>query len=238
LTRNALAWRVPSKSHVGSLITEILPLAAGAAISPTILTLSVLILSGPHGKARQTVFTIVNVALMAAFAIFGANYLSHIAGKHHSGKVHTASLMVDITLGVVLILLAVREHFTPAKDTERDQADDASKSKGLAIPRYALLGVVMTITNFTTLALFLPALKVIGVSHSPSSDKLVAEIFLVIVATITAWLPLLLTAVAPKPAARILGGINQFTTTYKHQIVEGVFLIFGIYLLVKGLRGS
>ena len=223
---------------MGSLITEILPLAAGAAISPTILTLSVLILSGPHGKARQTVFTIVNIGVMSAVAVFGANYLGHVADKHHSGKVHTGSLVVDITLGVVLILLAVREHFTPAKDTEKDQADDAAKSKGIAIPRYALLGVVMTITNFTTLALFLPALKTIAVSHAPASDMLVAEAFLVVVATVTAWLPLLLTAVAPKPAARILGDINRFTTTYKHQIVEGVFFVFGIYLLVKGLRGG
>ena len=220
---------------MGSLLTHVLPLAAGAAISPTIMTLSVLILGGPHGKARQTVFTVVNVSLMCLLGVFGTAYMAHAADRHKTGKVNSASVVVDVTLGIVLLLLAIREHYSPAKDTEQDSADEAGKSTGIAVPKYAALGVVMTLTNFTTLALFAPALKEIAISKQPQSTELVVGLILVVIATVTAWLPLLLTVLVPGPAERILGSINHFTTTYKHQIVQVVMLVFGAYLLTKGL---
>ena len=216
-------------------MSHVLPLALGAAVSPTIMTLSVLVLSGPHGKARQAVFTAVNVGLMSVIAIVGGGILAHAATSHRSGKVHTASAVIDITLGVVLLLLLAREHWAPATNTEKAQADKAATDPGVAPLKYAGLGVALTVSNFTTLALFLPALKEIGISRQPRINELIAGAVLVIIATVTAWGPLFLTLIAPRPAERILGAINRFTTTYKHQIVQVVLLVFGVYLLVKGI---
>jgi len=219
---------------MSALMSHILPLAAGAAISPTILTLSVLVLSGPHGKARQTIFTAVNVGLMALIAVFGANALRHVS-SHRGGGSHATTEAIYVTLGIVLVLLAIREHFQPAKDTEKDDAANAAKGTGLSPLRYVSLGVVMTATNFTTLALFIPALHEIAISTASSSDRVIAGIILVVMATLTAWLPLLATVVAPGPAARALSAIHDFTTKYKHQIVEVVLLVFGVYMIIKGL---
>ena len=220
---------------MGSLISHVLPLALGAAVSPTIMTLSVLVLSGPHGKARQAVFTAVNVGLMSVIAIVGGSVLAHAATRHRSGKVHTASAVIDITLGVVLLLLLAREHWAPAQDTEKTQAAKAAVEPGVAPLRYVGLGIALTISNFTTLALFLPALKEIGISRQPRINELIAGAMLVIIATVTSWGPLLLSVIAPRPAESILSAINRFTTTYKQQIVQVVLLVFGVYLLVKGL---
>ena len=217
-------------------MTHILPLAAGAAISPTILTLSVLVLSGPHGKARQAIFTAVNIGLMVLIAVFGTKMLSHVA-SHRGGGSHAVTETIYVTLGIVLVLLSVREHFQPAKDTEKEEAEDAAKSAGLAPVRYMTLGLVMTATNFTTLALFIPALREIAVSTVPSGDRLLAGAILVSLATITSWLPLLGTLVAPGPAGKALTAIHDFTTKYKHQIVEIVLLVFGVYMIIKGLSG-
>lgn len=218
---------------MSDLITHILPLAAGAAISPTILTLSVLILSGPHGKGRQAIFTVVNVGLMTAIAIFGTKALSHVAA-HKGGGSHAATEGIYVTLGIVLVLLAIREHFHPAKDTDKEDADNAAKSTGLAPARYASLGVIVTATNFTTMALFIPALREIAVSTDPKGDRLLAGAVLVTLATITAWLPLLATIVLPGPATKALASIHDFTTKYKHQIVEVVLIGFGAYMIIKG----
>jgi len=219
---------------MSDLMSHILPLAAGAAISPTILTLSVLVLSGPHGKARQTIFSAVNIGLMSLIAVFGANALRHVS-SHRGGGNHATTEAIYVTLGIVLVLLAIREHFQPAKDTEKAQADSAAQGTGLSPLRYASLGVVMTATNFTTLALFIPALHEIAVSTASSSDRVIAGLILVVIATVTAWVPLLATVIAPGPAKRALSAIHDFTTKYKHQIVEVVLLVFGVYMITKGL---
>jgi cadmium resistance protein CadD (predicted permease) len=157
-----------------------------------------------------------------------------VAG-HKGGGSHAATEAIYVTLGIVLVLLSIREHFQPAKDTEKDQADSAAKGTGLSPLRYMSLGVVMTATNFTTLALFIPALREIAVSTASNADRLVAGVVLVVIATVTAWLPLLATVIAPGPAKKALSAIHDFTTKYKHQIVEVVLFVFGAYMIIKGL---
>lgn len=215
-------------------MTHVLPLAAGAAISPTILTLSVLILSGPHGKARQAIFTAVNVGIMILLAILGTKLLTHVAA-HKGGGSHAATEGIYVTLGIVMILLAIKERFRPSSESD-DETPKESTAKGVSPAKYASLGVVMTVTNFTTLALFIPALREIAVSKVPDGDKLLAGAILVTMATLTAWLPLLGTVLLPKSAAKVLSAVHDFTTNYKHQIVETVLLVFGVYMLFKGLN--
>ena len=215
-------------------MTHVLPLAAGAAVSPTILALSVLILSGPHGRVRQALVTTVNVGLMTLLAIVGTKLLTHVA-SHKGGGTHAATEGIYVTLGIVLLLLAVKEHFRPAKDSdEKPPAEEAVPKVGVS--KYLSLGVVVTVTNFTTLALFIPALREISVAKVPGSDKVVAGAVLVAFATVTAWLPLVGTLLFPKPAARALNAIHNFTTTYKHQIVEVVLVGFGVYMVLKGFN--
>jgi hypothetical protein len=51
-------------------------------------------------------------------------------------------------------------------------------------------------------------------------------------------MPLLASVIAPKPAGRVLDAVNNFTTVHRRAISIAVLLVFGVYLLVKGLTAG
>ena len=217
---------------MSATFVHVLPLALGAAISPTILTIGVLILSGQHGRLRMAIFTAVNIAAMGVIGIVVIRLVSHAVTKNSSSAVNGGSATVDVVLGIVLLLLAARAIF-------RDDVDKPEKPKdeddSLHPVRYALLGLVFTVTNMTTLALFLPALKEISVAKLPGGEEILVASAVVLIATVTAWLPLLASIVVPGPADRVLASINHFTNVHRKSITVAVLIFFGLYLLIKGL---
>ena len=220
------------------LINQIVPLALGAAVSPTILAFSVLVLSGQHGRARMVVFTIMNFLVLIAIGLVGLVIFKHAAGSGLPGQQKAAAAAIDSVLGLILILFGFRNalHHPAAEDAETENANEADSAAHLG--RYAALGVVMMLSNFTTLALFLPADKEIAISKLPLGDHLAALALLIVFATATAWVPLLAVSLVPGPAGRALAGVNRFVHTYRRQISVVVCFGFGIYLLTKGLSAA
>ncbi len=97
------------------------------------------------------------------------------------------------------------------------------------------VGVVMMLTNFTSLMLYLPAMKDIARFPDPSSDKIVVTAVAIFVTSLAATLPLALRVVAPGPATTILGDVNRFVTRHQRAIVVIVAFAFGAYLMTRGL---
>ncbi len=98
-----------------------------------------------------------------------------------------------------------------------------------------LLGAVMMLTNFTSLVLYIPAMK--DVHRSPASDGTKAAVVLVafVVTALPALIPLGARVVAPGPSARGLARVGTFMTVHKRGVTVAVAVLFGGYLLVKGL---
>ena len=180
----------------------------------------------------MAVFTSTNVLTLILIGTAGLVVFSHSAGSGSRPQQHAASAAVDALLGLILILFGIRAALKPSVSEEQQEGDHR---RGLQPARYAMLGVVMMLSNFTTLALFLPADKDIAISHASDSARALAFVVLVVLATVTAWLPLLMTSVFPATAAAVLGSINRFTTGYSRQIRAIICFGFGTYLLYKGL---
>ena len=220
---------------MSSTFTHVLPLALGAAISPTILTIGIIILAGQHGRARMTIFAVVNIVLMTAIAVIGLKVFAHAVNSNSKDSVSAASAAVDIVLGVVLILLGIRTWY----HGESEKTDKPKDTDSALHPvRYVLLAAAFTLTNFTTLILYGPALKTIALAKLPSGDEILITAVLIVIVTITAWMPLLASVIAPKPAGRVLDAVNTFTTVHRRAISIAVLLVFGVYLLVKGLTAG
>ena len=216
-------------------MNQVVPLALGAAVSPTILAFSVLVLSGDHGRARMVVFTIMNVLVLIAIGVAGLMIFKHAAGSGPPGQQKAAAAAIDTVLGLILIVFGCRNALRhPTADNAAAKDSDSAAHLG----RYALLGVAMMLSNFTTLALFLPADKEIAISKLPLSDHLVALAVLIVFATVTAWIPLLAVTLVPGPAGRALAAVNRFVHRYRRQISVVVCFGFGIYLLSKGLSAA
>ncbi len=213
------------------LTQQVLPLALGAAFSPTILAISLLILSGPHGRGRMIVFTVANVATLALIGVVWVFLFKHSTGDSTDSAKQAASAAVDTTLGVILLIIGLRAWLREPRPKE--EHDTSAKEPELV--RYGLLGVVMMLSNLTTLALFLPASKEIALSHLALPGRAAVLAMLVVIATVTSWGPLLLSIAAPATATRVLGGIDRFTTRHAKPITVIVCFAFGTYLIIKGM---
>src|ERR1700730_4808888 len=144
---------------MSDLLSKVLPLALGSAISPAILALALLILSGKESpRARCIAYT-----AGAALALTGLGLLALLvfdrtvspdSGGGHSGP----SAVVDIAIGCFLLALSIVIARRPP--SQHEHLDEGSR--GPMLGRYFAIGVGGMLVNFTTLALFFDATKEIA----------------------------------------------------------------------------
>jgi len=221
---------------MGELLTKTIPLAFGAAVSPTVLAVGLLILSAPKRPvARGAAFTVGVLTILAALTAVGLTLTHHaISGPGQRDPITRA---IDGTLGAVLLLLAVttvlRALTTDRESSGPKPAADPDKHAGLGAAY--LLGMAMMMSNFSTILLYLPAMREVSASRVDVADKAVAVAIVFVVTAVAAWLPLLVRVVAPGPSTRWFATMHAFVTRHQRQIAVVVEVVFGAYLLIKAL---
>ena len=144
---------------------------------------------------------------------------------------------VDAVTGILLLLLAlgtilrsfVHNSVAPVGGETKD-----AKTPGLTSA--FLLGLAIMVTNFSTILLYIPAMRSISASDVSTSDKAVA----VAIAFLIAAAPILFIygfavgfpKIATPPLNKLRGSIDR------HQRVIGIVIevIFGAYLMFKAFR--
>jgi threonine/homoserine/homoserine lactone efflux protein len=189
---------------MGTLLSQVVPLALGAAISPVLFLLTLTTLTGERPLARGLALTAgaaVPLALLGAFAFA-------ISGSLHTSS--TTKAGIDLALGVVLLLVGV--HALVEAPPAPRPADEPKRAAGPA--RSFALGFGAMATNVTTLALYLPAMKLIATSHVSDADRALAHVIVALITLALAVLPVTLVAVAPVSSRRILGALGAFMTEH------------------------
>ncbi|MFM2437504.1 MAG: Sap, sulfolipid-addressing protein, partial [Actinomycetota bacterium] len=94
---------------MNDLLTQVLPFAIAAAISPTVLTVVVLILAGAHKPlARAWAFALGGVLFTIVFVFLSVTVLGNLSDAN-SGHQSTVSRVVKVALAALLLGLAVRQ---------------------------------------------------------------------------------------------------------------------------------
>lgn len=211
-----------------SLLVKVLPLAFGAAISPTVLTVVVLLLAGAKTRRPAVAFAAgtatLSVAIGAAVLLV---FRGALDGPHHVTGHRGA--VVDIVLGALLLALAVRAIARKPKPKEPKPRHLVGTGAAFA------LGVGIMASNFSSLVLYLAALKVIVRADATTSATVVVTGVFIVIMLLPVELPLLLTVVAPRSSDRLLGGIGETVKRHSRAITIVVLVVFGAYLLVKGI---
>lgn len=215
---------------MASLIASVIPLALGAAVSPTILGAVVLILaSGVHPLARATAFALgaavplVIIGLTCLFVLGEAAKIRHLQ----------ISPAIDLTFGIGLLLVAARSLVTSADDRDRQ-----GSIVGGGFVKAALLGMGMMATNVTTLALFIPAVKNIAQAmHVGVAGQLVTFIVLLLITLLVVVVPPLLYAIKPRRALSLFSPVRFAAAgTRNSRLVRSTLpAVFGTYLTIKGV---
>ncbi len=208
-----------------------LPLALGAAISPILVTVSVLLLaSGAHAKARAAVYLAGVVAVLLALGIAGLVLFNDTVAKHTTSSNDTSD-WISLIAGIILLVMFIRG---VARRNRPQKERKPLVGEKPALGKMFLTGCVMMLINFSSIVLYIPMLKEVARAQIAEAEKVEVLLVSIVIISVTAWFPLVLDIVLPKSSQRVLEAINHWTTKYSRTITNCILLIFGVYLIVKG----
>jgi hypothetical protein len=213
----------------------VLPLGLGGAISPVMLTEQTVLLAGPGGVRAGTRFALGAVIALMLIVIAVVRFGRAISLPTEPRLDAT----LDLVLGIILLVAAIvafalgrrRRHGPGARVGEHGRRAGVSRRDRAALP----FGVFAMATNFTTLALIVPAAKEVSSAGVNVVGRMVLVVVLVVLASIPAWAPVVLTLLAPGTSKRALTALGEQIT--RHGRAASVVLLgaAGLFLVGRGI---
>lgn len=217
---------------MGELLARVLPLALGAAISPTVLTVQLVTLSGKVAPlARAWAVTAGFLLVLAAEAAFALAFAASTGGSGTPDKTVAA---VKVAAAALLLALGIRTLLRPPGPPKPPDPDAAAK--GPRLPEAFGVGAVLMLTNVTSIVLFFPAVHQVGAAHVDVPEKGVALLLVMLVTSLPATGPVLAVTLLGARGRRALEALNAFTTTHRRTIAAAIAFAFAAFLGVTGLE--
>jgi len=220
---------------VGDLLSKVVPLGIGAAFTPSLLALQILVVSGDPWRRRSlavaagagSAFGIVGVLSLLGFAQLPTQSASADGGDVIGGV---------IRLGAALAMAVVTAFmFWPHPVLQKQvEAGINARVARASLIAFFVMPFLLSIKDVSSFVLLIPALHDIAVSPEDLFGRFFA---------LTALYGLALSGVLAPPAARLLLGdradrpmqaIYRFTMDNQFRIVGVVALIMTIYLAISG----
>jgi hypothetical protein len=213
---------------VDELLAEVVPLALGAAIAPSILTLELLALGTDVAPRRRGwAITVGYLAGLLAWEVVALALTRGVGGSDTEPEwtafVRLAAAAALVVAGVVTVV--------------RGPSDKVTRQLSPAKPDLTAffgVGAAVMLTNLTTLALFLPAVHLIGASGLAIEGRALALAIVVAIAMIPALVPPLAASIVGAPAQRVLAAMNAWLI--RHSRAVGAVVCFGFAILL-GAQG-
>jgi hypothetical protein len=203
------------------------PLGLAAAVSPVMFAEQTVMLAGANGRTVAVRYA-AGVALVAILYVGALVLWGRAIALPERPRL---SSTMDLVFGLILIVVATLLWF---RQRSPDDAPATARKSVRAGGAFGF-GIVSMATNFTTLALLVPAAKAIAASRVDVAGRLILVAVLVALATIPAWLPVALTIAAPGPASRGLQALNRMITLHGRTLVVAVVAALGGLLIVRGI---
>ena len=215
------------------LYASVLPFALGAAVSPTLLTIELLILSGRNQpKARAWCFVIGATVVLVAFGVLCAFVLRR-SPDANGGPVNPWTIVIEGVILLLLVLLGVRQ-LRPAKTAgEKRHSSVKDKLATAKLPFFLGVGALAMLTNFSTLVLYLPAVHVITRSTDADTAKVTAGLMLLVITVLPFWLPVLAVTILGHRSDALLAKVNGWATRYQRQVNAGICFVFAAIIAVS-----
>ena len=219
------------------LFSQVLPLALGAMVSPTLLTLQVLVLSSPvKPKLKAWALTLGAALTLILYAVLGVTVLKSVGNGESSNTEHSWTyIVIRVVCGVLLLLLGLRALRGKPTAGENHQSKVKAKLASAGPLFYLPVGLVGMLTDVSSLILFLPALHDITRSSADTAAKALVFGFLYLMVMLPLLLPALLVTVMGSKADGMLASLNRFVSANSRRINAGICFLFAVYLLWSGV---
>jgi Sap, sulfolipid-1-addressing protein len=211
-----------------SLFLQVLPLALGAAMSPTFLAMQVVVLTSPAPGALRRGWALAagSMSMLLLISFGGVSLLSAVPVLHTDGPTW-AQAVIMAAAGVALLLVARRVQRQPRahKDSILEKLVDAKP------PFIFAAGAARLAVNASTLALYIPALHVITSSTVDDIVKGLAFLMLFLITELAVLGPVVAVTVAGENAKPVLTRIHDRLDQYSKPAAVLTSAGFGVVLL-------
>ena len=218
------------------LILRITPLGIGAALTPSLLCLQILMSSNTPWKARSLA-VFLGSALAFAIAVTALTLGFASLPKPHSGSDPVGGLL---WLGVGVILACASVYlFVPHPELRARVEQSLTRRIGKAKTiTFFALAFALSIKDVSSFALLLPAVRDISSAEIDVFYQGIALIVLYVLALSPVIVPPLWRLVRGAKATASLGRLYRFTMDHQVEILATVFAIFAVYCTVIGVGAN
>lgn len=221
---------------MSSLSVEVLPLALGAAVSPAVLTLELLILSGrTQPKARGWLYVLGAVFVLLAFSLLAVTVMRNFT-QTSGAPPNPWSIAAKGLIALALLALALRQLHPKKTAGEAHQSRVATRMTTARLPFFFLVGVIAMLSNLSTLVLYIPAIHVITHATGDDPTKWGAAVMLLLITSAPFVLPVLAVTIVGHRSDALLARVNGFTTRHSRQINAGICFAFAALLAYSAVK--
>ncbi len=220
---------------MAALVVSVLPLAIGAAVSPTLLALQLLVLTGStHPVSRAWALAGGAAVVLAVFSLLGVTVLNRLhPSEPHRHSVHGAVIM--FLCGGLLAVLAVRSVLKRPTPAEQHKTRTAGRLQNAPTGWFLGVGAIGMVVNFSTLVLFLPALHEITRSSVGITGRVMVFVLLYLITLVPVLVPVGLVTVLGDRAQPLLESTHTFVTRHARMIGIVIEVVFAVYLVIRGV---
>ena len=219
-----------------AVIVYLLPLIVGAALLPAWIIIALFLLRGEGGVRKALAFAAgaMTVRLVQG-VLFGYVFGTAADAYGESGSNLITSTLL-LVVGIVMLISAVTKW-------RKEEDPDAPPPKwmailgGLSALQAFGVGALLMALSIKQWVFTLSAIAVIEQAQLSHTGNVLTYLFFVVAAQSLVLAPILVSAVAPAQSTKMLDAMQGWLERNSRVIVIAVLLIFGVWLLWKGIAG-
>ena len=216
---------------MGKAIGGSLPLAVGIALSPVPIIAVVLMLTSRKAKVNGPAFILgwlIGLGIVGAIALA----LAGTGGASKSGSPAAWVSWVKIALGILLLLVAVRQFRTRPPGDEEPQMPKWMATIDNTTPPAALgLAPVLSGANPKNLLLAIGGAAAIAGTGIPSGQQAIAYLIFALIGTLGVGIPVVIYFAMGKRSEKLLAGLKDWMSAHNAVIMTVLCLIIAAKLI-------
>jgi threonine/homoserine/homoserine lactone efflux protein len=222
---------------MGKAIGGSLPLAVGVALSPIPIIAVVLMLTSRKARVNGPAFVL---GWLVGLAVVGAIVLAlaGAGGASQSGSPAAWVSWVKIVLGVLLLLVAVRQFQGRPRGDEQPQMPKWMATIENTKPVAAIgLAVVLSAANPKNLLLAVGGAAAIAQTGIPGGQQAIAYLIFALIGTLGVGIPVVIYFAMGARSERLLTGLKDWMSVHNAVIMTVLCLIIAAKLIGDGISG-
>ncbi|MGO9388270.1 MAG: GAP family protein [Methanobacterium sp.] len=225
-------------SVLSQLLIQIIPLSWAAAVSPTALSLFMVMMSiTDNPKLAGLSFYFGAIIVLLVTVIIGILLGNGLSSTGHSDPGTIAC--IDLFLGAILVLLGIRSLFSKGGESGGSALFkylnvESTASNFSKFTHFFTVGLLTFLINFSTAIFVLAAARQIGVTKAGLFTDIFSILVIAIITLVVIEVPLLFFFIMPRTAAKATKPMNKWISKNGNYLIAGFLLIIGIYVIYNG----